>query len=193
MTKTQAVKYSLLNALLILLGAYIIFKVFWKNDGSGLLGLIGFCFISFGAILLSVSLTRIISNTKTDLNFATLSNPKKYQILKETIGLPKVKMINTMYASLTVMIFASTVYGVYNYVNEYKNNQLKDFGQFQKVRINDIHRTTKGGPYVSFEFYFNDKKFKHRLSRNNYNIGDSARIIFSTNNPDIVIWAEDFK
>lgn len=98
-----------------------------------------------------------------------------------------------MYTSLTIIIFASTAYEVFNYVNEYKINQLKNFGQLQKVRINDIHRTTKGGPYVSFEFYFNGKKFEDRLSRNNYNVGDSAKIIFSTNNPDIVIWAEDFK
>ena len=193
MTKIQALKYSLLNALLILIGAFIFYKVFWKNDGSRLLGLIGFCFVSFGSILLSVSLTRIIINTKTDFDFTTLSNPKKYQILKEKIGVTKLRVINTMYASLTIIIFASTAYEVFNYVNEYKINQLKNFGQLQKVRINDIHRTTKGGPYVSFEFYFNGKKFEDRLSRNNYNVGDSVKIIFSTNNPDIVIWAEDFE
>lgn len=193
MTKTQAVKYSLLNSLLILIGAFIIYKVWWTNDGEKFLGLIGYCLIGFGSILLSVSLTRIIISTKTNFDFTTLSNQKKYQILKETIGSSKVKTINLIYCSLTIIIFSGTLYFLVTSLNKYEKDQLKNFGQLQKVRINDIHYKGKGTKYAFFDFYLNGKKLTNELNPKNYSVGDSATIIFSTQNTDIVKWADDFE
>ena len=193
MTKIQAIKYSLLNSLLILVGAFIVYKVWWTKDSARFLGLIGYCFVAFGSILLSVSLTRIIISSKRDFDFTTLSNQKKYQILKEAIGSSKVKVINTIYCSLSVILFASTVYGLLNFLNKYEKEQLKNFGRLQKVRIYDIQYKGKGTRYAFFEFYLDGKKYTNNLSPKNYSVGDSATIIFSTHNTDIVKWADDFE
>lgn len=191
MTKIQAIKYSFLNSLLIIIGTFIVYKVWWTHDGAKYLGLIGYFIVGFGSILLSISLTRIIVSTKTDFDFTTLSNPKKYQILKETIGFSKVKIINTIYCSLSLIIFGSTAYGLFTFLNKYEKEQLKNFGRLQKVRIYDIHYKGKGAKFAFFEFYLNGKKYTNDLDPKNYKVGDSATIIFSTHNTDIVKWADD--
>jgi ascorbate-specific PTS system EIIC-type component UlaA len=192
MTKRQAIKYSLLNSLLILVGAFILYKVWWTNNGARFLGIIGYLFVGFGSILLSVSLTRIFFSTKANFDFTTLSNPKKYQILKDTIGASKVKVINTIYCSLSIIIFGSTAYGLVIFLNNYEKEQLKNFGRLQKVKIYDIHHRAKTR-YAFFEFYLDGKKYTNNLSPKNYSVGDSATIIFSTHNTDIVKWADDFE
>lgn len=190
MNQRQAIKYSLMYILTILFGAFIAFKVWWTNGETKFLGVIAFFLIGFGSLSLSISLTRIIIPTKTDFSFSTLSDKKKYQILKDRIGSTKVKVINVCYISLFFILFAGTAYGLVTSLSKYAKDQLTTFGRHQKVRINDIHY--KGKAYAFFDFYVDGKKFTNNLSPKNYSVGDSAIIIFSTNNTDIVEWAEDF-
>jgi hypothetical protein len=192
MTIKQAIKYSLIYILIIFFGAFIAFKVWWTNGDSKFLGIIAFFLVGFGSFFLSISLTRIIIPTKTDFSFSILSDKKKYQTLKDTIGLTKVKVINVSYIALFLILFAGTTYGLFTSLNKYAKDQLHTFGRLQKVRINDIHYKGKGTPYAFFDFYMNGKKYTNNLSPKNYSIGDSAIIIFSTNNTDIVEWADDF-
>ncbi len=192
MTIKQAIKFSFIYILTILFGVFIAFKVWWTNGDARFLGIISFVLVVFGSLLLSISLTRIIIPTKTDFSFSTLSDKKKYQILKDTIGSTKIKVINASYISLFLILFAGTAYGLVSALNKYKKDQLMTFGRLQKVRIKDIHRKGKGAPYAFFDFYLNGKKYTNNLSPKNYSIGDSATIIFSTNNTDIVEWADDF-
>lgn len=192
MTKIQALKYSLIYILTILFGAFIAFKVWWTNGDGRFLGIIAFLLVSFGSLFLSISLTRIIVPTKIDFNFTTLSDKNKYQILKDTIGSTKVKVISISYISLLLILFSGTAYGLITSLNKYEKDQLKNFGRLQKVRINDIHYKGKGTPYAFFDFYLDGKKYTNDLNPKNYSIGDSATIIFSTNNTDIVKWADDY-
>lgn len=192
MTIKQAIKYSLIYILTILFGAFIAFKVWWTNGDARFLGIIAFFLVGFGSLFLSISLTRIIIPTKTDFSFSSLSDKKKYQILKETIGSTKVKVISASYISLFLILLAGTACKLVTSLNKYEKDQLKTFGRLQKVRINDIHYKGKGTPYAFFDFYLDGKKYSNDLSPKNYSIGDSATIIFSTNNTDIVKWAEDF-
>ena len=187
MTQRQAIKYSLFYFLTILFGAFIAFKVWWTNGDARFLGIIAFFLIGFGSLFLSISLTRIIIPTKTDFSFSTLSDKKKYQILKNTVGSTKVKVINVSYISLFLILSAGTAYKLVTFLNKYEKDQLKTFGQLQKVRINDIHYKGKGTPYAFFDFYLDGKKYSNDLSPKNYSIGDSATIIFSTNNTDIEV------
>ena len=192
MTIKQAIKYSLIYILTILFGAFIAFKVWWTNGDARFLGIIAFFLIGFGSLFLSISLTRIIIPTKTDFSFSTLSDKKKYQILKDTVGSTKVKIISASYISLFLILFAGTAYKLVTSLNKYEKDQLKTFGRLQKVRINDIHLKGKGTPYALFDFYLDGKKYSNDLNPKNYSIGDSATIIFSTNNTDIVKWEEDY-
>lgn len=192
MTKIQALKYSLIYILTILFGTFIAFKVWWTNGDAKYLGVISWFLVGLGSLFLSISLTRIIIPTKADFSFSTLSDKKKYQILKDTIGSTKVKVINASYISLFLIIFGGTAYGLVTSLSKYAKYQLTTYGKLQKVRINDIHYKGKGTPYAFFDFYMDGKKFTNNLSPKNYSVGDSATIIYSTNNTDIVEWAEDF-
>lgn len=191
MTKTQALKYSLIYILLILLGVFIAFKVWWTNGDTRFLGIISFFLVGFGSFFLSISLTRLIIPTQTDFNFSTLSDKQKYKNLQKTIGTTKVKVINVSYISLFLIFFAGTAYSLVTSLTKYEKDQLKTFGQLQKVRINNIDYKGKGTSYAFFDFYLDGKKHSNNLDPKNYNIGDSVTIIFSTNNTDIVKWAED--
>lgn len=192
MTKKQAIKYSLIYISIILFGAFIAFKVWWTNGNEKFLGIIAFFLVGFGSLFLSISLTRIIIPTKTDFGISTLSDKKKYQALKDIVGSTKLKAINSSYLSLFIILFAGTAYVLVTSLNKYEKDQLKTFGQLQKVKIIDIRHKGKGTSYAFFDFYLEGKKYSNDLSPKNYNIGDSATIIFSTNNTDIVEWAEDF-
>jgi len=193
MNQRQAIKYSLIYILTILFGAFIAFKIWWTNGDGRFLGIIAFFLVGFGSLFLSISLTRIIIPTKIDFSFSTLSDKKKYQILKDTIGSSKVKVISVSYISLFLILFAGTAYGLVTSLRKYEKDQLQTFGRLQKVRINDIHYKGKGTPYAFFDFYLDGKKYTNELSPKNYSIGDSATIIFSTNNTDIVKWADDYE
>lgn len=192
MTIRQAIKYSLIHIMIILFGAFILFKVWWTNDNTKFLGLIAFFLVGFSSLFLSISLTRIIVPTKTDFSFSTLSDKNKYRNLKDTIGSTKVKVISISYILLFLILFAGTAYGLVTFLNKYEKDQLKNFGRLQKVRINDIHYKGKGESYAFFNFYLDGKKYTNDLSPKNYSIGDSATIIFSTNNTDIVKWVDDY-
>lgn len=192
MTKKQAIKYALIYTLIIFLGAFMAFKVWWTNDDSKYLGLVSFFLIGIASLLLSISLTRIIIPTTTDFSFSILSDKKKYQLLKDTIGPNKIRVINISYISLFLILSIAAAYGLVTSLDTYEKDQLKTFGQLQKVRITDIRYKGKGTPYAFFDFYFNNKKYTNNLSPKNYSIGDSATIIFSAHNTDIVKWAADY-
>lgn len=192
MTKRQALKSSLIYILTILFGTFIAFKVWWTNGNERFFGIIAFFLIGFGSLLLSISLTRIIIPTEADFSISTLSDKRKYQILKDKVGSTKVKAINSSYLSLFLILFAGTAYTIITSLNKYEKDQLKTFGQLQKVKIIDIHHKGKGTAYAFFDFYLDGKKYSNNLSPKDYNIGDSATIIFSTDNTDIVKWADDF-
>lgn len=192
MTVKQAVKYTFLNLFVILLGVFIIFKVWWSHGEIRFLGLFSFFLIGFGCLFLSISLTRIMIPIKTNFNFSTLVNKNKYQLLKNDIGSEKLTTINICYTSLFLILFAGSAYGIVTSVNSYEHYQLKTYGNLQKVKIEDIHSIGKGSKYAFFNFFLKDKKYSNNLPSKNFSIGDSAIIIFSTQNTDVIQWAEDF-
>jgi hypothetical protein len=192
MTKAQAIKYSLISILSILLGVFIVFKVWWTHDAARFLGLIGFVLVGFGSLLMSVSLTRIIIPTETVFGFSTITDPERYQMLKQRIGAVKAKTISAISSTLFIVLFGGTAYGLVTRIYKYEKDQLSTFGQTQEVVINDIGYKGKGTSYAFFDFYFNGKTYSNNLDPKDYEVGDSATIIFSTNDPDIVKWADDF-
>ncbi|ASK31917.1 hypothetical protein CEY12_18185 [Chryseobacterium sp. T16E-39] len=185
-------KNILLSFFAILLGAFIIFNVWWSHGGGRFLGIIAFFVIAGGSLFLSISLTKIMIPIQADISFSVLSEKDKYEILKRSIGQKKLKMINICYISLFLILFAATAVGLVISVNKYEKYQLKTYGLIQKVKINTIEHKGKGDPYAFFDFYLDGKKYSTDLSQKNYTVGDSATIIFSTDNTDIVDWAEDF-
>jgi hypothetical protein len=115
----QAIKYSFLNFFIILLGTFIAFKVWWTHDEARFFGIVAFFLVAFGSLFLSISLTRIIIPIQTDFSFSTLSDQNQYRILKSIIGKKKVKILNSCYISLFLILFAGTAYGLITSLNKY--------------------------------------------------------------------------
>ena len=86
----------------------------------------------------------------------------------------------------------STIYYFIRLTNNYEENQLKEYGVVQKVRIKNIGRKGKGSEYAGFDYYLNDEVYSNDLVEKEFAIGDSVEIIFSSSKPDILQWAEDF-
>lgn len=188
MTKRQALRYAVICFLMVLLGAYMIYKFWWATGNERFLGIAAFGMVIYGVIYLSISLTRIIIPTTTDYSLSTFRNKKEYTFLKKEIGTGKVRAIDLTCSFLLLVILAGTIYGVGTAVNRRERDQLKTFGRLQKVRIKDIRFKGRGGPNAFFDFYLNGKKYSHDLGRKNYRMGDSVTIVFSTDDPDIVEW-----
>lgn len=188
----ENMKNILLSLFTIVLGALILFNVWWTGSGARFLGLAGFFLIPIGSLFLGIALTKMIIPTQADISFSTLSDKDKYQILKNTVGAKKVKIINICYLSLFFIFCGATVFGLIISVNNHEKYQLTNYGVTQKVRISAIEYKGKGSPYAFFDFYLDGKKYSANLSQKDDKEGDSAVIIFSSHNTDIVKWAEDF-
>ncbi|SHG64915.1 hypothetical protein [Chryseobacterium sp. OV279] len=188
----ENIKNILLSLFTILIGAFIGFNVWWTDSGARFLGLVAFFLIPIGSLLLSIALTKMIIPTHANISFSTLSDRHKYQILKNTIGPKKVQMVNICYLSLFFIFCGATVFGLVISANNHEKYQLMNYGVTQKVKIKAVEYKGKGSPYAFFDFYLDGKKYSADLSQKDDKVGDSAVIIFSTHNTDIVEWAEDF-
>lgn len=188
----QSIKTIIVNLLLILLGLYILYFVYWSHDPRKYFGILAFLLIGYGFVSYSIALTRLIIPTKLNFSFAELSDTKKYQIFKDKVGTKKFKFTILTFVSLFIIFISVFAYFFVAILNKYEMYQLTTYGHTQKVEIKDIELIGKGGPYAVFDFYLNKKAFTNHLDPKNFSIGDSATIIFSTENPDINMWAEDY-
>ncbi len=195
MSKLQAIIYSIIYLVVIAIGLFIFFKAWWAPGYSiaSFGGLVAFFLVSFGCMFLSISLTRIIINSKIDFGYYELNTVGHFKIFQSKVGKKKAAWISGMVIALFILL--ATLLFVYfgRFLKQYEVNQLRNFGQYQLVRITDIKRKGKGGPYAFFDYYFNGKKYSNDLLQKDFNIGDSVEIIFSTKNIDIIEWADEFR
>lgn len=193
MTKQKAIRYSIIYLALILAGFFIAFKVWWTPSGARFLGPVAFFFVFGGFLLLSFSLTRILVSTELEFSFSTLSNRLLYQSFKKKVGPAKANKVTAIFIMLFFLLGGSAGYYFVMYINRYEESQLKEYGQYQKVRIKDIQNKGKGQQYASFDYYVNEIRYSNDLDQKDFEIGDSVEIIFSTHDPDIILWADDFR
>jgi len=168
MTKLQAIIYSLFYLLVISLGLFIAFKVWWAPGVVRFTGLVAFVLVAFGTMLLSVSLTRIIVKSTIDFDYHSLSTLTNYQAFQKTVGRKKANWISAIFF-LNFIVLATIIVVYFSaFIKQYKQDQLTDFGQFQKVMIKDIRHKGKGTPYAFFDFYYNEKKYSNDLDQKKF-------------------------
>ena len=192
MTKQEAIRYSIIYVALILLGFFISFKVWWTPGVARFLGLVALVFVFGGFLLLSFSLTRLLVATEVNFSFSTLSNKAHYQSFKKQVGSAVARKVSLIFMLLFFCLGGTTVYCFILFINNYEETQLKEHGVVQTVRIKDIERKGKGSEYAAFDYYLENKVYSNDLTQKDFAIGDSVEIIFSTKDPDIIQWAEDF-
>lgn len=193
MTRLLSFFKSIFYLLITALGVFIMFTVTWANNGAGFFGIAGFFLIGFGSLYAGISLARLILPFDINFDFKLLSNKLLYNELKNKVGKTKVNIISITYISLFILLFAFSFYSYFKLTSSYEDDQLLINGETQKVYINKTAYQGKGGPNAYFDFYFNEKKYSDHLPKDNLEVGDSAIIIFSKQNPDIIKWYNDFR
>ncbi|PBQ31906.1 hypothetical protein CNR22_09030 [Sphingobacteriaceae bacterium] len=191
MTKLKTFINFLFYIGLTSLGVFIAFTVSWTNGSARFFGILAFFLVGFGSLFGGVALTRLIIPCEYNYNLSTLSNSLNYKELKNKVG-RKIHLINITYISLFLFLFVISSYSYITLFHNHEFNQLKKFGQTQKVVITKTGHLGKGSSFAFFDFYFNDKKYSDHLSQKHFSEGDSETIIFSTQDPDIIEWVDDF-
>lgn len=115
----------------------------------------------------------------------------KYSYKK--VGLKKVRLINITYIILCLIIFALSAFSYVKLANQYETNQLKYYGIKQKIKIKEVRYKGKGNKYAIFDYYLNGEKYSNDLLNQSFVVGDSATIIFSSDDTDILKWFDDYE
>ncbi len=183
----KAVGYAVLNIGLILLGVLLAYKNTWTTGSGVILGGIGFLLVLGCSGILAMVITKLVLPTDP------LFDSNDWKTFKANVGAPKARRVLALFIVLFLFSFSGAVSLYIQVTRTHQFTQLRNFGQTQKVRIKDIDYKGKGTPYAFFDYYSNGATYSQTLDPRNYEIGDSAVIIFSVMDPDIVMWADEFE
>lgn len=190
MTKKQALKRSLICLGVIAFSFLILFKVWWTQSADKFMGVGAFLVAGIGLIVLSATLTRLL--VATDFGFSDIADQQAFNEFAKKVGYQKARRVTTLVTCLFFGLAALSFYLFYKATQQWETYQLTRYGQYQKVEIKDVRKKGKGRPYAFFDYYLNGKRYSNDLSQKDFNIGDSVEIIFSTEDPEILEWSEDF-
>jgi hypothetical protein len=191
MNKRQTIKWCGIYLLLLAIGYLLLFTFHWSIDSRRFLSLAGFLLVVYSSFQLAFKLTLLLFPSAKHLNFSTFRNKEKTHSFKSVNT--KGNRITLVLCLLIVLILVLPMFTYFKGTSIYERNQLINFGQVQKVLIHDT-KQMKRSTYAVFHFFFNGNRLEsHLLQKKWLHVGDSSFIIFSTDNTDIVQWADDFK
>lgn len=185
-----AVKYITVYIFFNLSGIFLAQK-FWWTDGlklsyfgvefAGLLASVILCW--FGIVYLSIYIARKIKIKPDSFGFLGPLDIGQIEFLSKPID-PKVcKKISTFISYTTIPTLIATMYIFVMTMKQIKIYQLQKFGVIQSVKIVGIENSKKGIPYVILK-YGNGQTI--RFVQGELKLGDDVKIIYSTNNEEIV-------
>jgi hypothetical protein len=192
MTRNQGVKKSLFYLAVILLGLFVAFKVWWTQDGTAFLGILAFFMVTFGCLLFSISFSRVCFGKNIDFDIYTFTDKESLAIFKKKNGHKVATKISTIISCFFIAFIVVIIVLFVKTLKVYEFKQLSEYGVRQKVMIKKIKFTGKGDDQAVFDFYFNGIKHSNSLTKKELIVGDSTEIIFSSQNIDILKWADDF-
>lgn len=174
-------KYLSIGVLLTLSGEYLAYYVYTSIDQGGfLLGFLGV--LAFVLICLGVVALLYYPLSKADQWDAyLLTQSKAIRALGITISIV-----------LLALPFVAAIFTFYHFTGEYHKEQIAKYGVVQKVYLDKEIRGRSGRHDLCFEFTHNDKEWKGMLDHWQYEVGDSAEIIYSSQNPNEVEWFEKY-
>ena len=177
MTNFKTLLIVIFGILLALFGEWLGYFVYTsKIQGGFLMGLLGFtAFVTvFGGVIL--------------IWYPLIKSEEK--INQWLINKNKLVKFST-YISLTTYFLTPPIFAIvcfYHFTNIYTNNQLAEFGIKQRVKITRQITGKNSRHDLLFKFNHEGKNWDGMLDSWKYNIGDSAEIIFSSDNPNEVEW-----
>ena len=171
---------SIIGGCLFIGGEYLGYRVFTnynQNIFIHLFGVLAFC-MTFGGVALLVEFPFSYLNKKYNEKKAT-NKTIAYLICVPTFVL--------IISSLFIPAFV-----FYHYTGKYHRDQIDKFGVVQKIMIESESHGKNSNNYSYFRFYHNGQVWKGDLPIWRYGIGDSAKIIYSKENPNEVEWYEKY-
>ncbi|MEO8771262.1 MAG: hypothetical protein ABI402_14300 [Ferruginibacter sp.] len=151
-----------------------------RNTGNiiTLFGIIGFAMIVYGFFCM-LFIVQVIF--------------EKYTNFIRRFSEPARNFYNLTFFILFVCVTIAVVLPYFLFTKKYTADQYKKFGVMQRVLIEDKHTGYKGHEYVSFRIVTPDSIYDKELPAEYYQPGDSTTIIYSSYDPNIFKWADDFK
>lgn len=167
---------SIFGIVLAILGEYLAYYVYTniqQDTLNGCLGVIAFVAIFIGVIMVLSPFITLWEGIHKRLE----TTKPVYRNLIHVIG----------FLFLTVPFFvAGKVF--YHFTGKYHIEQLKQHGIVTKVKIQSEIKGNNSRHDLCFDFMHNGKKWEGMLDHWNYQVGDSAVIIYSAENPNEVEW-----
>jgi hypothetical protein len=187
----QAALLSIFFSLVILSGWFISFNFWWEKYPLSLVVGIGFLMIPLGSVFVSIPLVRLLFRQLPDFNYSTFTIAAEYEDFTRSIEKSQIRKVTITITLVFSLILSLSLCLLFSLTERHKKNQLRLFGQVQKIKIKNTGYKGKGGRRAFFDFYLNGKGYSDNLPDRNYIVGDSAFIIFSAENPAIVTWRDE--
>ena len=78
-------------------------------------------------------------------------------------------------------------------LGKYERYQLQNYGKEQVIEISEITKGYKGVDVAVFSYEYDGKLYSKEFHLNKYKMGEKVSILFSTHNPMIAVWKDEFK
>jgi|ERR1043165_1760330 NADH:ubiquinone oxidoreductase subunit 5 (subunit L)/multisubunit Na+/H+ antiporter MnhA subunit len=162
--------------LAIVAGVKTFIAVWWSTGPEKFACLLAWFLIGFGALWFTRGLFEIFLPGGTGSSSADKQSEFKRNAMLTTACL------------LFIALIVGSGYYIWYTVKTTEHNQLAEFGITKKIGIKKL--AYRRSLRASFDFEFDHNLFSASLPASNYREGDSACITFSSQNPEIVRWAE---
>lgn len=185
----------LLAVALLVTGIFNTYQFWWsdKVDKSTFRIIISFLTLGSSALLLSYLLT-LVFFVPANIQFDFLALAGKGNFLKvvNEIGNKKVQQIITKNMVLYFVILITLTFSVLASLKAFEKYQLSHFGIIENAKIDNVSKSLKGFEITVIGYNYGSKHYAKELYLNNYRKGEKHQIIFSKNNPQIIVWYDDF-
>jgi uncharacterized membrane protein len=170
----------LLGVSLFVGGEYLGYEVFINYNQNSLLGIVGILAVvmSFGGMFLIIETPILFLANLCD------EYKNKNKLTHFILFIPMIIMAISLFA-LPVIVYT-------HYSEKYHKEQIDKYGVIQNIIIDNESHGKNSNNYSDFSFYHNGIEWRGSLRTWNYRLGDSAKIIYSSENPNEVEWFEKY-
>ena len=184
----RIILYMALSLLAAIGGAFLFYEyAFHVNFPIMIAGLFA---LVIGSVLFGL-FTACLLFPKSIPVILTNKGKETYKLLKTVIGRKKRKVFYLVFILLAFTITTLSLGISIHYLELRGDKELRNYGKITKVRI--IKISHNDGRNVWFVFEHNKELHRHSLHSNHLEVGDSVEVIYSTQKPDLIRWANDYQ
>jgi hypothetical protein len=168
------------GALLFVSGEYLGYRLFTNDNQSSLIGLLGI----LAVLMTFIGMALILEIPYLYLNRLYHKKMVTNKVIANIVCIPMLVLIISSFV-IPVMVYT-------HHSHKYHKEQINKYGVMQDIIIENESHGKNSNNYSDFSFYHNGKKWRGSLRTWNYRLGDSAKIIYSSQNPNEMEWYEKY-